>query len=153
MGPMRWTGDGRGDGVGSAGAFAGEAQRLVDHMRRPTWVSEDPAAHLLPHLEEALGRAAAPLRLAGAAEAADGTYEVDLVWRDARLSRSARRAALFDLVGAIAEGATYVRERRDPDEFVVVTGSLDGDGPFAAHGHTLRLRLADGSDPRRSDHG
>jgi hypothetical protein len=27
-------------------------------------------------------------------------------------------------------------------EFEIATGMLAGDGPFQAHGHTLRLRLA-----------
>jgi hypothetical protein len=55
------------------------------------------------------------------------------------------RAAMFALLGAIAEPATYVRQRRtDADTtlvFEVVTGIVD-EAPFAPHGHTLRLSVA-----------
>ena len=58
------------------------------------------------------------------------------------------RAAAFGLIGAIAEGATMIHERRDGDglDFDVVTGMLPDDTVFAPHGHTLRLRLT-GPEP------
>jgi hypothetical protein len=53
--------------------------------------------------------------------------------------RDIRRRA-WALLGAIAEPAASVREFRDGDAvvFEIVTGIPDG-GPFASHGHTLRL--------------
>jgi hypothetical protein len=68
------------------------------------------------------------------------------------------RAAAFALIGAVAESATYVRQRRmaadgssPPDVdlpgggevlFEVATGMLEPDTSFAAHGHVLLLRVA-----------
>ena len=43
--------------------------------------------------------------------------------------------------------------RRGVADAVVVTGSLDGDGPVAAHGHTLRPRPADGDRQREQAAG
>jgi hypothetical protein len=54
------------------------------------------------------------------------------------------RALLFDLVGAIAEAVTLIHEPPGARGRVleILTGSADGDGPFAGHGHTLRLSVA-----------
>jgi hypothetical protein len=53
------------------------------------------------------------------------------------------------LLGTVAEPAASVRERCDGDAaiFEVVTGIPDGAGPFASHGHTLRLTLTPASAP------
>jgi hypothetical protein len=53
------------------------------------------------------------------------------------------------LLGTVAEPAACVRERRDGDAavFEVVTGIPDGAGPFASHGHTLRLTLTPATAP------
>src|SRR6516225_7506115 len=47
------------------------------------------------------------------------------------------------LIGAVAEPAASVRERRDGDTiiFEIITGIPDRSGPFASHGHTLRLTI------------
>lgn len=78
----------------------------------------------------------------------DGWVAEDLRWAGpADADRRAVRSAAFDLIGAIAEGATVVHEERRADRatvLAVVTGSLHGETGFASHGHTLRLRL--GSD-------
>jgi hypothetical protein len=50
MTARRWDDDERGEGVADAGAFAQGAEELVDAMRRPNWVAEQPEVHLLPHL-------------------------------------------------------------------------------------------------------
>jgi hypothetical protein len=56
------------------------------------------------------------------------------------------RAAIFGLLGGIAEPASYVRQRRTDStsdsatmlSFEVVTGIVD-EQPFKPHGHTLRV--------------
>lgn len=59
------------------------------------------------------------------------------------VGRGELRRRAWALLGAVAEPATSVRERRDGDTavFEVVTGVPDGAGPFASHGHTLRLTI------------
>ncbi len=143
--PRRWDGDTRGRGVASAASHAPSLQGLLGAMQATDWVAEEPRTHLLPHLETALGRGDSPLRLLAARDNPDGTFNVDLAWRGPPASARDRRAAVFALVGAIAECSTHVREQRldDGAVFDVVTGMLDGDGPFAGHGHTLRLRVVD----------
>jgi hypothetical protein len=58
-------------------------------------------------------------------------------------SRGELRRRAWALLGTVAEPAASVRERRDNDVavFEVVTGIPDNAGPFASHGHTLRLTL------------
>ena len=55
------------------------------------------------------------------------------------------REAAFALIASFAEASTHVVERspyvgRDVDLFVT-TGMLEGDGSFAPHGHTVRIRV------------
>ncbi len=50
---LRWDGDERGEGVADATAFVDGAVELVDAMRHPSWVAEEPEVHLLPHIERA----------------------------------------------------------------------------------------------------
>jgi hypothetical protein len=47
---------------------------------------------------------------------------------------------LILLLSEIAEDTFFVH-RLDEQTVVCVTGSVGGQGEFAAHGHTLRLRL------------
>jgi hypothetical protein len=61
--PGRWDIDERGRGVADASQFAQGAGELVDAMREPNWVAEEPEAHLLPHLRRACEAADAPLVL------------------------------------------------------------------------------------------
>jgi hypothetical protein len=58
-------------------------------------------------------------------------------------SRGEIRRRAWALLGCVAEPAASVRERRDGDAavFEVVTGLPDRAGPFASHGHTLRLTV------------
>jgi hypothetical protein len=115
-------------------------------MRRPSWVSEEPEVHLLPHIERACGTL--PFEIVDAQLSADGAFElrlrsIDEGWRVGQV-----RAAVFALVGSFAEVATYVRQRRimatgnggETLLFEVVTGILD-DGLFAPHGHTVRITV------------
>ena len=52
-------------------------------------------------------------------------------------------------IWTVAEPAASVRERRDGDSavFDVVTGIPEGAGPFASHGHTLRLTIRPPATP------
>jgi hypothetical protein len=135
---QRWEADERGDGIADAAQFADDADELVAAMRRPNWVAEEPELHLLPHLERACE--SLPLELLDAFTADDGSYEVRLRWTGDEPSVGGTRAAIFSLLGGIAEIATYVRQRRTGETltFEVVTGFVD-ETPFKPHGHTLRL--------------
>lgn len=139
----RWDGDERGEGVADAAAFAIGAGELVEIMRRPRWVAENPEIHLFPHIERAC--ATLPLRVERSGVARDGVFELELVWTGEGRSVGQSREAVFALVGSFSESATYVRQRRCGSEadrlvFEVVTGFLD-DAAFAAHGHTVRIML------------
>jgi hypothetical protein len=120
-------------------------------------VAEDPDDHLLPHLRRACDDEALPLELLGAEVENDAAYSIRLRWQgDARDVRGVRAAA-FALIGAVAESATYVRQRstaadgsvppdvyrlRDGEVvFEVATGMLESDTGFATHGHVLLLRV------------
>lgn len=144
MADRRWDADERGDGVADASQFAEGAAELLAAMRRPNWVAEQPEAHLLPHLERACE--SLPLQILSARTSADGSYDVELGWTGDDAGVGVIRAAIFALLGGIAEPASYVRQRRtDASDgsgatlaFEVVTGIVD-ERPFTPHGHTLRL--------------
>ena len=140
---MRWEGDELGRGVASAAGHAGGVERLLAAMRAPDWVADDPEAHLLPHIREALARRGMPLHLVGFETAPDGELVVRLRADGAGgiggiPGPGARRAAVLAVVGSFAETTTFVEER-DGGEFVVVTGLLEG--RFAPHGHVVRLLI------------
>ena len=147
--PPRWDPDERGIGVGDARAHLDVLDALRRAAAEPGWVAEDPEEHLGPHLHAAAGALAIDTEVA----APDGTFEVRLRWAGpADPDRGSVRAAVFGMIESVAESTTLVHERRGPDELVfeVVTGTLAGEGPFASHGHTLRLRIR---DPREADRG
>ena len=52
------------------------------------------------------------------------------------------RAPVIALIDEIAEATTHIRQEvtDDATEYYVTTGMLEGDSPFAEHGHLLRLR-------------
>ena len=135
---QRWEGDERGRGVGDAAQFGDGPSNLITAMRNAGWVAEDPAAHLLPHIEAAIG-AGAPFAIDSTETELDGTYVVRLRANigDNGRPRAALRAAIFALVGSFAEPTTYMEER--DGEFLVVTGLLEGQTRFASHGHVVRL--------------
>ncbi len=142
---MRWDGDTRGRGVADASPFVEGAAGLVDAMRLPDWVAEEPEAHLLPHLEAACGRL--PLELLAVELLDDGTFEVELAWKGSPDERGEVQQAVFALAGSIAESASYI-QARPPENgtltFELVTG-MGGDGtPFEPHGHTVRFRVLTG---------
>ena len=148
MAHRRWDGDEQGDGVADAAQFVDGASELLAAMQRSNWVAEQPEAHLLPHLQRACE--SLPLRILDAQTADDSVYDVRLRWTADDFGVGAVRAAIFSLLGAIAEPASYVRQRRVDEAltYEVVTGIVD-QAPFKPHGHTLRLSVTpsvNGSD-------
>jgi hypothetical protein len=139
----RWDTDTRGTGVGDARALLPEARRLLSAMDADGWVAEDPAAHLLPHLRAACADGRLPLGLVAAAPEDGGAYVVDVRWSGAPGSWRGARVAAHALLASVAEHATFVRERREDGLLVLeaATGVLDGDGPFAPHGHVVVVRV------------
>lgn len=120
MANRRWDGDERADGVADAGQFVEGAAELLAAMQRPNWISEEPEVHLLPHLAHACELL--PLQILATRTSNDGCYEVQLRWTGENGGVGAVRAAVVSLLGAIAEPAGYVGQRRTEP-----------------HWHTLRL--------------
>jgi hypothetical protein len=89
------------------------------------------------------------LRIAEIRSAEDGVLAVTAEC-DQGASRGEVRRLAWDLLGTIAEPAASVRERHADGAavFEIVTGIPDDAGPFATHGHTLRLTVtpADGGN-------
>ena len=106
MTSRRWDGDDRGRGVADARRLEPGAEELLEALREPEWVSEDAGDHLLPHLRRACERGAVPLRLEGASTEPDGAFVVELAWLGRPEDVRAVRAAVYALIGEIAESAT-----------------------------------------------
>lgn len=147
----RWDTDDRYRGVADASAFAPPIDELAALARRPYWVAEEPDAHLVPHLREAgaqdTAATAAGLRLVRTTSGADGVLTAELEHPAGASNGDIRRQA-FAFIAAIAEPATSVREHRDGDQvrFDIVTGIPDDVGPFASHGHAIRLIVRQSAD-------
>src|SRR5918911_1301503 len=141
MGTPRWEGDEIGAGVGDAGEFAPRLRRLLDEMTLPDWVTEEPQAHLLPHIEHALA-AGSPFRIVDDV-VVSAVYVLTLTWQRREGTISELRRDVFALIGAVAETATHVQQRIRADrvEFEVVTGMLEGESRFRTHGHMLRFKI------------
>jgi hypothetical protein len=132
----RWDVDTRYEGIADASAMVADVERLLDAMRRPNWVTEDPDAHLLPHLERACVADGSPWTLIEDRLEADGVYVVEL--RHAAPDSSDVGRDAVRLLSVIAEHVFSVRTV-DAVTYDCVTGMLDGDGEFASHGHLIRL--------------
>ena len=137
----RWEGDERGQGVADASRLVGGLEELATLATKPNWVAESPDVQLLPHIREACAASDACFELIGSDVAGDGTLIVHLRERRPTEGVGALRAAVYRLLGLVAEISTYVRQRRDPAEFEIITGLPPGDGPFATHGHSVILRI------------
>jgi hypothetical protein len=111
-------------------------------MDTPHWVTEDADAHLLPHLRRMCARDDVPLELQGSRVEDDGTLVVHCRL-EGEWNRCKAGVAAFALLGQIAESGTFVEQRESNGrlELDVVTGVVSDKGPFATHGHTLRLRV------------
>ncbi len=143
----RWDIDDRGEGVADAAAAAGRIDDLRTHAERPGWVAEEPEAHLWPHFDRAINADGSPWLRAEHSTDPDGRFVVDLVHApvaDDR-ARAALRADVLRLLGLVVESATFIEieERPGDDHLIVdvVTGVLDDQSPFKAHGHTIRFRV------------
>lgn len=105
----------------------------------PGWVTEDALEHLGPSCTAA----AADLRIEiTRMEVVHALLEIDIRATKDGPARASRVDA-YGLIGAFAEGATYVRESRAGGDVIldVVTGVMPGDNAFATHGHMARLRI------------
>ncbi len=136
----RWDTDDRFRGVADGSAFAAPIDELAALARRPHWIAEEPDAHLVPHLRDVDAAGTAGLRLVRTTCGADGVLTAELE-RASEASYGEIRRQAWAYIGAIAELATSVSERRDGDQvtFDVVTGVPEDGGRFATHGHTVRL--------------
>lgn len=137
----RWDDDVSGERVADAVAFLPPLDKLSEAMRRSGWVTEDPEAHLLPHLQQSSARDDAPLAIERASSE-EGVFEVWLGPRR-QLSAGDLRHAVFALLASVAEGVTFVHECMEPQRtvFEVTTGMLDDQTTFQSHGHTIRFSV------------
>lgn len=138
----RWDGDRTGAGVSDGEAFAPPLRTLLDEMARPDWNTEQPEAHLLPHLERWCAREGSPFSLGAAAEE-DTLFVVDL---DTALGTTNEqvRELVYALISTIAEPTTVVVETREDemDIFDVTLAITPRQSTFPkGHGHLVRLRV------------
>jgi hypothetical protein len=145
----RWDGDERGRGVASAAPFAPGVAALQEQLHVDDWISEDPHAHLIPHIARAC--AAVPdVSLVETRLTGDGVLEVVLEWAPTDDSPTLTYR-VFELIGSFAEASTHVA-RRSVDgtvEYDVVTGMLPEQTHFRTHGHLVRFRIVG----ERAPHG
>lgn len=138
MASRRWDTDERGRGVADARASLPAIQQLLELAGSDNWVAEDPKTHLLPGLSERLEISG--LLIESVEVEADGALRVRLQ-SPTKQSRRELRQSVWSILGGVAELATFVRETRSADwiSFEVVTGNPRDEGPFATHGHVIRL--------------
>jgi hypothetical protein len=138
----RWDGDQTGAGVSDGEAFAPAIRTLLQEMGRPDWNTEQPEAHLLPHLERWCAREGSPFALRSAA--VDGTvFVVDLDPADGATREDAHEQ-VYALVSTIAEPTTVIVETREegPAIFDVSLAVTPRQSTFPkGHGHLVRLRV------------
>lgn len=138
----RWDGDRTGAGVSDGEAFAPPIRTLLEEMARPDWNTEQPDAHLLPHLESWCARQESPFVLRPAA-VEDTLFVVDLEPTDG-VSREDAHEQVDALVSTIAEPATVIVETREDevDVFDVTLALTPRPSSFPeGHGHLVRLRV------------
>ena len=140
MPSRRWESDDRGHGVADARASLPAIQQIVELAGSDDWVAEDPEAHLLPGLREQIETS--NLVIESVEVEPDGALRVRLNSRS-KQSRRELRQSVWSILGGVAELATFVREKRSADgiSFEVVTGNPRDEGPFATHGHVIRLEV------------
>ena len=148
--PARWDGDTRGAGIADAAQLVPGAGELLAAFGEAAWVAEHPDIHLRPHIAAWCERDER-LSLRNAYTDERQAYVLDLDWCGAPHRVGEARAAVFALVGAFAESATYVRQRRVGGHgdgsprmlrFEVGTGELAPDARFKPHGHVVVINLA-----------
>ena len=139
----RWDTDERGYGVGDASRLTPGVAELTDAMTLPGWVAEEPELHLSPHLRVWLEHHD-EFTLDAVQVDEDGAYLMDLTWQGRLGDLAGLRAAVYSLIGSVAETASYVRQRRGEGliTYEVATGIVGADAHFATHGHVLFLRIS-----------
>jgi hypothetical protein len=138
----RWDGDRTGAGVSDGEAFAPPLRTLLDEMARPDWNTEQPEAHLLPHLERWCARERSQLALRAAVEE-DTLFVVDLDTALGTTNEQAREL-VYALISTIAEPTTVVVETREDavDIFDVTLAITPRQSTYPkGHGHLVRLRV------------
>jgi hypothetical protein len=137
----RWEGDERGAGISSGEPFAAPLRALLEEMAREDWNTEQPEAHLLPHLERAIR--GSELSLVGT-RVEDDVFVVELSASSGRGPQL--RASIYLLIASIAEPTTAIVEREDPDAFVfdvvLAIAPWQTDVFPKGHGHLVRLRVS-----------
>ncbi|MFC9768602.1 hypothetical protein [Rhodococcus jostii] len=136
----RWDTDEHFTGLASGRSFAPNVGRLVAHLEREGWVTEDPDAHLLPHLQGFCEQPDSRWRLIGARLLDDGVYAVDIGPSAEMATPNLPIRETIPLLGQVAE-ASFAVQQIDENTIECVTGMLDGDGPYATHGHLIRLHI------------
>ena len=143
MANERWDGDEKGSGVSDGLAFAPPIRALLDEIERPGWNTEQPEAHLLPHLERWCAREDAPLTLRSSGP--EGTvFVVDLERAPDRSSNDVH-GDVYALISRIAEPTTVVVERREAgfELYDVTLAVAPAQTTFPkGHGHLVRFRVA-----------
>jgi hypothetical protein len=134
-----WDPEGRADdtyaGIAAGSAMDPQVGMLLAAMKRDGWVTEDPHAHLLPHLRKACE---ARWLVTGERLLEDGVYEVEVSLAGEVEGLDVRRAAIR-LLSSIAEPVFFVQQS-GPGVFDCVTGVLEDDSPgFRSHGHLIKL--------------
>ena len=139
MSSARWDGDERGRGVADARGSLDSIRELAALADSDEWVAEDPEAHLLPGLREAIEHSG--LSMESTVVELDGALHIRLRSASKR-SRREIRQAVWSVLGGVVELSSLVREAHSGDVtvFEVVTGNPPG-GRFATHGHTLRVEV------------
>ena len=140
MSARRWDSDERGHGVADALSSLPAIQQLAELAAVKDWVAEDPEAHLSPGLRERTEISG--LVIDSIEVEPDGALRVRLT-SAIKQSRREIRQSVWSILGGVTELATFVRETSSGDaiSFEVVTGIPPGEGPFATHGHALRLQV------------
>ena len=143
MANERWDGDETGSGTSDGRAFASPIRALLDEMARPDWNTEQPEAHLLPHLERWCARDGSALRLRSSASEGP-VFVVDLEPAPER-SRDEVRGDIYALISTIAEPTTVIVQRREGgfELYDITLALMPEQTPFPkGHGHLVRFRLA-----------
>src|SRR4029078_2663321 len=119
MAGRRWDTDERGHGVGPGDAFSPNIQEIADALAGSGWVTEEPEAHLLPHLQAACDEPGSRWTIASWTIDDDGVFVVDASWAGSWGRFDALRGDAFAFLGRTAELTTHIRERRVDDGVVL----------------------------------
>jgi hypothetical protein len=137
----RWDGDERGRGVASAAPFAPGVAALQEQLAADDWITEDPHAHLMPHIARACS-VLPDMSLVETHVGDDGVLEVVVDWQPT-VDSPTLTYRVYGLIGSFAEPSTHVAQHSvgDTVEYDVVTGVLPAQTHFRTHGHLVRFRV------------